>query len=119
MSRCERGSQRPVSLPEPVVARLRAEGDQPAPLFDVDGAPAPGPVSVDSNQAPRPVGPNEDVWPITSLLEVGLSAEGHHITHTGGAHLVVDTDEKAIDLAAALLASVALRRHLAHRGPAA
>jgi hypothetical protein len=78
-------------------------------------------VQITAADAPEPIGPNLDIWEITSLLEVGPTAEGHWITQgRARGSVFLDSDEKALAVAAALVASVEKRRaDLAAEGRAA
>ena len=78
------------------------------------------PITVSSADAPEPIGPNADIWEITTLLEVGPTAEGHWITQGRSRSVFLDSDAKALQVAAALVASVEKRRaDLAEQGRAA
>ena len=67
------------------------------------------PITVSAADAPDPIGPNRDIWEITTLLEVGPCAEGHWVTQSPG-RVFLDSDAKALAVAAALVASVEKRR---------
>lgn len=98
-------------IPEPALARLRTLGDRPDPLIPLTEIvldPSPQLV-VSADQAPDPVGPNRDIWQV-GPVEVGPCAEGHWVTAPRRSAVFIGSDEDALQIAAALVASVQLRR---------
>lgn len=59
----------------------------------------------------------QDEWR-RGVLVVGPSPHGHHITQAGTRHIVATDDAQALWLAAALVASVELRRAQEEEGAA-
>lgn len=73
------------------------------------------PITITSAQAVEPVGPNADIWPVTTQLEVSVSTpsdesptdefwvqQGRFATRS----VVLDSEDKALAVAAALVAAV-------------
>jgi hypothetical protein len=76
------------------------------------------PITITAAQAPEPIGPNSDIWEITTKLEVAVSDDAVWIQQ-GFRNVALDSREKALKVAASIVAAVELWDEVRAEGRAA